>query len=173
MDFTFKIKTCALGYSLDESNEVIFVPGKQLPQIERHTKRTNLKILENFQILINRLGVNSAQAQRLPQSITSYDKIRNSHHNLYLLLDSKNPWLCLGFIRVGRKHLFLIDRYSKQHEVEPICVLDFYIHESCQRKGFGLKLFKNSDINEFCIGTVHRAETSIEWRDCKIKWINE
>lgn len=29
-----------------------------------------------------------------------------------------------------------------QHEVEPLCLLDFYIHESKQRSGCGKKLFE-------------------------------
>lgn len=157
MEFTFKIRTSILGFKLD--SEIYFIPGKQLPQIERHTKRTNQKVLENFQTLINRLGNSSAKAQRLSKTITSYDKTRNSDHNIYLLVDPKNPWNCLGFIRVGRKHLFLIDRYSKQHEVEPLSVLDFYVHESCQRKGFGLKLFKSMMKNE-CVK--HPNELAID-----------
>lgn len=28
------------------------------------------------------------------------------------------------------------------HEVEPVCILDFYVHESQQRKGFGKVLFE-------------------------------
>jgi GNAT superfamily N-acetyltransferase len=27
-------------------------------------------------------------------------------------------------------------------EVEPLCVLDFYVHESCQRQGVGKALFE-------------------------------
>lgn len=29
-----------------------------------------------------------------------------------------------------------------QHEVEPMCVLDFYVHESRQRSGCGKKLYE-------------------------------
>ena len=29
-----------------------------------------------------------------------------------------------------------------QHEVEPLCLLDFYVHESKQRLGCGKKLFE-------------------------------
>ena len=29
-----------------------------------------------------------------------------------------------------------------QHEVEPLCLLDFYVHESMQRTGCGKKLFE-------------------------------
>ena len=27
-------------------------------------------------------------------------------------------------------------------EIDPVCVLDFYVHESCQRQGIGNKLFE-------------------------------
>lgn len=27
-------------------------------------------------------------------------------------------------------------------EIEPLCVLDFYVHESCQRQGLGIRLFE-------------------------------
>lgn len=27
-------------------------------------------------------------------------------------------------------------------EIEPVCVLDFYVHESCQRQGVGKALFE-------------------------------
>eukprot|EP01052_Picozoa_sp_SAG31_P033658 SAG31_NODE_3832_length_3839_cov_7.354813_2_plen_304_part_00 len=44
-------------------------------------------------------------------------------------------------IRVGKKHLF-IQHNGKQHvEVEPLCLLDFYVHESRQRSGYGHELF--------------------------------
>ena len=89
MEFPFKIRTCLLGFKTD--SETYFIPGKQLSQIERHAKRTNHKILENFQNLINILGNKSALAQRLPKTITSYDKLKfNQNHNIYILLDTKN-----------------------------------------------------------------------------------
>merc|ERR1711953_1212324 len=47
----------------------------------------------------------------------------------------------LGFIKVGPKKLFLHDDSAKMHELKRLCVLDFYVHESCQRLGYGKKLF--------------------------------
>ena len=55
----------------------------------------------------------------------------------------------IGFIKVGKKRLFLLDHYGNQNELYPLCVLDFYVHESQQRKGCGLKLF--SHMLEVCI----------------------
>jgi len=48
-----------------------------------------------------------------------------------------------GFIKVGKKHLFVYDRDGNHNEMHPLCVLDFYVHESQQRKGCGLRLFKH------------------------------
>ena len=49
----------------------------------------------------------------------------------------------VGFIKVGTKKLFLYDTQGAQKEVGPLCVLDFYVHESLQRKGFGKKLYEH------------------------------
>lgn len=72
----------------------------------------------------------------------------------------------MGILKLGRKRLFLSvssvdfsdrckldsllvslsllgqDPSGGQHEVEPLCVLDFYVHESRQRSGCGKKLFE-------------------------------
>ncbi|MCL4151557.1 UNVERIFIED_CONTAM: hypothetical protein GTU68_067052 [Idotea baltica] len=44
-------------------------------------------------------------------------------------------------LKIGRKKLFLMDENQVTREVAPMCVLDFYIHESRQRRGYGRKLF--------------------------------
>lgn len=47
----------------------------------------------------------------------------------------------LGLLKIGPKKLFLLDKKGSQNELNPVCVLDFYIHESCQRVGLGKLLF--------------------------------
>ena len=47
----------------------------------------------------------------------------------------------MGILKVGHKKLFVYDNIKVQHELEPLCVLDFYVHESRQRMGCGRKLF--------------------------------
>ena len=47
----------------------------------------------------------------------------------------------VGILKVGIKKLFVYDAQGQQHEVDPLCVLDFYVHESKQRQGYGKKLF--------------------------------
>lgn len=49
----------------------------------------------------------------------------------------------MGFIKVGTKKLFLYDHNGNQREVSPLCVLDFYVHESKQRKGYGKLLYEH------------------------------
>ncbi|XP_072704119.1 alpha-tubulin N-acetyltransferase 1 isoform X2 [Ciconia boyciana] len=49
----------------------------------------------------------------------------------------------VGFLKVGYKKLFLLDRNGAHNEAEPLCVLDFYIHESLQRHGYGRQLFQH------------------------------
>lgn len=57
------------------------------------------------------------------------------------------PLLCsglgevIGMLKVGQKHLFLFDEREQVHELEPLCVLDFYVVPSRQRSGLGRSLF--------------------------------
>lgn len=43
---------------------------------------------------------------------------------------------------MGRKRLYVFDKTGECHEMIPLCVLDFYVHESRQRMGCGKKLFE-------------------------------
>ncbi|KAF7260517.1 hypothetical protein EG68_02257 [Paragonimus skrjabini miyazakii] len=90
--------------------------------------------------VINRMGENSALAQNLPQVVTSFQKFKNSSHRLYILSSSVANQV-LGILKIGEKRLFLHDNQGVCTELEPLCILDFYIHESMQRMGYGRKLF--------------------------------
>ena len=59
------------------------------------------------------------------------------------LLLSSGKGAVIGIIKVGSKKLFVYDRDGEQHEMQPLCVLDFYVHESRQRNGCGKKLFQH------------------------------
>ena len=48
----------------------------------------------------------------------------------------------VGFVKVGHKRLFIYDQNGLNHEMEPLCTLDFYVHESRQRMGCGHRLFE-------------------------------
>lgn len=47
----------------------------------------------------------------------------------------------IGFIKVGKKKLFIYDDIGSINELYPLCVLDFYVYEGCQRTGFGKEIF--------------------------------
>ncbi|XP_006818422.1 uncharacterized protein LOC100372923 [Saccoglossus kowalevskii] len=95
--------------------------------------------------IIDEMGRSSAKAQGLRGPITSASKLRLSDHRLYVMKDAesnKGLGAVIGILKVGRKRLFIVDIHNTQNEMEPLCVLDFYVHESCQRKGYGKKLFE-------------------------------
>jgi alpha-tubulin N-acetyltransferase 1 len=48
----------------------------------------------------------------------------------------------VGLLKVGRKKLFVFDSAGVHHEMKPLCVLDFYVHESKQRMGCGKALYE-------------------------------
>ncbi|XP_059693360.1 alpha-tubulin N-acetyltransferase 1 isoform X5 [Haemorhous mexicanus] len=83
------------------------------------------------------------QAQGLSTPVTSAARMESNRHVLYILRDTRCPrGAVLGFLKVGYKKLFLLERDGSHVEVEPLCVLDFYIHESQQRRGLGRELFR-------------------------------
>ena len=56
--------------------------------------------------------------------------------------------LVVGLLKVGRKSLYVFDKYGDTKHVNAPCVLDFYIHESRQRAGLGKVLFEHMLENE-------------------------
>ena len=88
--------------------------------------------------ILNSMGEASSQAQKLNTTITSAHKFFISNHRIFIKAEQNKV---LGFIKVGTKKLFLRDRNYNYHEVNTLCVLDFYVHESIQRRGVGKQLF--------------------------------
>ncbi len=68
----------------------------------------------------------------------------NCHFKWYIhtFVVYRNLGSVIGFIKVGAKHLYVYDSHGQVHERTPLCVLDFYVHESKQRSGYGKKLFE-------------------------------
>uniref|UniRef100_A0A8C6U8R6 Alpha-tubulin N-acetyltransferase 1 n=1 Tax=Neogobius melanostomus TaxID=47308 RepID=A0A8C6U8R6_9GOBI len=83
-------------------------------------------------------------AQQLTAPITSASKLQSQKHELYLMKDGERNGgrgATVGFLKVGYKKLFLLDRQGAHIEAEPLCILDFYISDNMQRHGYGLQLF--------------------------------
>ncbi len=63
-----------------------------------------------------------------------------TYSNLYEY-PRRNLGSVIGILKVGSKHLYVYDTNGQVHERTPLCVLDFYVHESKQRLGYGKRLF--------------------------------
>ncbi|KAE9339271.1 hypothetical protein PR003_g11105 [Phytophthora rubi] len=59
-----------------------------------------------------------------------------------LLLAKDDDGCVTGFLKTGVKHLFYVSHKGQYIEIDPICVLDFYVDEAWQRHGVGLQLFQ-------------------------------
>ncbi|XP_074605159.1 alpha-tubulin N-acetyltransferase-like [Brevipalpus obovatus] len=111
---------------------------------------------------IDDLGIGSANAQNLKEPITSYSKfIRgsfrpyspNKHSDSIFFLvkltskigDLIDP-LALGFVRVGKRNLFLENQGQLINIPECFSILDFYLTQ--QRQGFGYLLISNALKNQ-------------------------
>jgi alpha-tubulin N-acetyltransferase 1 len=116
------------------------VSKDQLPGLRNNQSRDERS--QQLATIVNKLGAASAKAQGLRVAVTTYQKLMASSHTLYLLRDDCEQPVVVGLLKVGRKKLFLQDLLGVQRETEPLCVLDFYIHEARQRAGLGRRLFQ-------------------------------
>ena len=119
----------------DRSYDIIVVTSESLrgvPVKKRSLVRT----------VLDTLGEGSAKAQKLPSVITTMGKVleANPPQYIYLCVDRTRV---LGFLKFGKKHLFITNPNGKWLENDFDCLLDFYVHESCQRQGIGYLLFSN------------------------------
>ncbi|XP_040852696.1 alpha-tubulin N-acetyltransferase 1 isoform X3 [Ochotona curzoniae] len=110
------------------------------------TTPARIDLQQQIMTIIDELGKASAKAQHLPAPITSASRMQSNRHVIYVLKDTSarpaGKGAILGFIKVGYKKLFVLDDREAHNEVEPLCILDFYIHESVQRHGHGRELFQ-------------------------------
>ncbi len=94
---------------------------------------------------IDKLGVLSATAQCLLRPITSSDSLgsfSNGNSRVYILC-SEDGFQLRGYIRVELKHLYCVCyQCGAMIEHDVLCVLDFYVHFTVQRMGFGKELFE-------------------------------
>jgi len=85
------------------------------------------------------MGEASARAQRLPQVITTSSKLFSSDNRLYVRAQGNKV---IGIVKVGKRNLFINGATGGIKEIKPLCLLDFYVHESMQRGGHGKSLFE-------------------------------
>ncbi|XP_031562511.1 alpha-tubulin N-acetyltransferase-like isoform X2 [Actinia tenebrosa] len=141
MEFPFNV-----NHVLPETVTLVdenFSPFREKFKHDRVLFNSKQKELKN---IVDLMGEASAKAQNLKASITSAIKLATSDHRLYILKDppaNNGLGAVIGIIKIGHKKLFVLDYHGNQHEVNPLCVLDFYIHESKQRTGCGKILFEH------------------------------
>ena len=101
--------------------------------------------LQQLGSVVDAMGSRSAKAQGLAAPITSLQKLSaGGAQRLYVSARQTGPQRMevLGILKAGPKNLFIRDETGRFHEICPPCVLDFYVHESCQRRGVGRGLFE-------------------------------
>ncbi|XP_021115824.1 alpha-tubulin N-acetyltransferase 1 isoform X6 [Heterocephalus glaber] len=107
----------------------------------------SVDLQQQIMTIVDELGKASAKAQHLPAPITSAARMQSNRHVIYVLKDTSarpaGKGSIIGFLKVGYKKLFVLDDREAHNEVEPLCILDFYIHESLQRHGHGRELFQH------------------------------
>ena len=111
------------------------------------TTPARVDLQQQIMTIVDELGKASAKAQHLPAPITSALRMQSNRHVIYILKDTSarpaGKGAIIGFLKVGYKKLFVLDDREAHNEVEPLCILDFYIHESVQRHGHGRELFQH------------------------------
>ena len=73
------------------------------------------------------MGEASARAQKLPQVITTSSKLFSSDNRLYVRAERNRV---IGIVKVGKRNLFIRGDTGGIKEIKPLCLLDFYVHES-------------------------------------------
>uniref|UniRef100_U5ELP6 Alpha-tubulin N-acetyltransferase n=1 Tax=Corethrella appendiculata TaxID=1370023 RepID=U5ELP6_9DIPT len=113
------------------------------------SRRGALDATAQISEIINYIGQLSAAAQGLTNPVTTSQKLRNSDHSIYLLFEPNDKnGLVVGYLKIGKKSLYVFDQNGETQNVAAPCLLDFYIHESRQRTGLGLILFQYMLDNE-------------------------
>ncbi|KAL0047055.1 hypothetical protein WJX82_005181 [Trebouxia sp. C0006] len=111
---------------------------------------------ERLRLVVDTFGRNSCRSQGLSAVITDLYRLQTSDHRLYLAISQKAGRLTVfGGIKTGSKKLFIRVETGAFCEIEPICVLDFYVHEDYQRQGLGKHLF------EHCLAAERQTAASV------------
>jgi len=97
------------------------------------------RVRQALKNVIDELGKASAKAQGLPSIITTFNRFINSNNKLFLLKEENG--MVVGFLKVGLKDLFIHNETEQLLKVRPLCILDFFVHQDWQRRGFGKELF--------------------------------
>lgn len=139
MEFPFNLEkllsTDAEGFAIIDGRK----NPSQLSGANRAISRAIPDQLSYLNDVIDKMGSASTKAQGLPAVITSASRLFTSDNRLYIKAEGNRA---IGIIKVGVKKLFIRNELGQIKEISPLCVLDFYVHESVQRGGHGKGLFE-------------------------------
>ncbi|XP_050441720.1 alpha-tubulin N-acetyltransferase 1-like [Adelges cooleyi] len=95
-------------------------------------------------LIVDGMGNASAVAQELKSPVTSAEKLVNSDHILYVMTEhlKEGHFAVVGIMKMGWKKLYVYNKVGSCSETMVYCLLDFYIHETRQRKGYGKRLLE-------------------------------
>ncbi|XP_049812052.1 alpha-tubulin N-acetyltransferase 1-like isoform X1 [Schistocerca nitens] len=126
-------------------NQITKIRSSLLPEGFVGDRRGSQNCVDKVSEILDEMGKASAKAQGLQRAVTSGEKMRNVDYTVYIFVDpegNNGKGTVIGLLKVGRKKLFVFDASGAHKEVEPLCILDFYIHESKQRMGMGKILYE-------------------------------
>lgn len=84
--------------------------------------------------ILDLIGEQSSKEQGLNIIKTNSQKFFTSHDRIFIKAD-KN--VVIGFLRVGKRKLFVKDDNNNYSNEEPVCVIDFHVVKSYERQGYG------------------------------------
>lgn len=79
----------------------------------------------------------------IKETFFTFSALKKNQFSLKKFFFEFHSGLVVGLLKVGRKSLYVFDKYGDTKHVNAPCVLDFYIHESRQRAGLGKVLFEH------------------------------
>ena len=140
MEFDFDINQIIPYIVTRYDGNLKILHPKNLPE-DQWQKQLDWGQRKNLGYVMDRMGEASSRAQGLREIITSTQRLQISElHRVYLMKDpqgNNGRGSVVGLLKVGEKNLFVYDAQGKNHEMKPTCVLDFYINEKVQRRGYG------------------------------------
>ncbi|XP_016972035.1 alpha-tubulin N-acetyltransferase 2 [Drosophila rhopaloa] len=94
--------------------------------------------------ILDSMGQLSAVAQGLRHPVTTAEKLVATEQVVYLMADNEaGRWAVTALLKVGTKDLFLFDKQGSCRRADQTpAILDFYVHESRQRRGLGKQIFQ-------------------------------
>jgi len=107
----------------------------------KNIKKNNIKRYNELELQIRTLGCESAKWQDLKYAITTLEILEDNPEQILYFVCEKDA--IIGYIKIGRKKLFLYDKNGVCHELIPMSILDFLITTAYQKKGIGHFLFEH------------------------------